>query len=190
MKLPMIDIQQVRGRIGIESVWGKLDVRTQPAKMTTKQRPAKITVDAPLPELEVDQSRAFAALHGGKILDIHSRIYSQIPHIALQNIARIVERGNRMAAIHDRGDNPIPDFAWEQFFQRGTGIEIRGPASFDNVDLHFTIHPVEVDVEVGGVDIEVETFKPEYHFERGKVHIYMEQYPSVTITPPVIDMKF
>lgn len=187
--IPQIDIQTVRGRIGIESIPGKLDVRTRPADMEIQQRLAKIEVNAPLPELEVDQSRAFAALNGGKILDFHSRIYSQIPEIALQNMAKIVERGNRMAAIHE-GRNPIPDFAWEQFSDRGTGISVFGPASFDNVDIHFTIHPVDVNVEVGGAEINVQVNKPEYHFERGNVRIYMEQYPSITITPPIIDIKY
>lgn len=188
MKIPMIDIRTQHARIGIERVPGKLEVRTFPPEVHTKQRPAQMEFHDPPADLRIDSSRAWNAIYGGKLLDFTRRITEQIPEILLQRMADMVERGNRMAAIHIP-PNPIPDIALEGSMNTGTGLDVFGPASYDNVDIEFIAHDFDMDVQIGGVDIDVTIRKPETSFQRGRLHIYMEQYPTVEIIPPKIDLR-
>ncbi|MBD2845833.1 hypothetical protein IDH44_11580 [Paenibacillus sp. IB182496] len=188
MKMPIMQADTKWGRIGIQTQPGQYEIRTHRADVQVETTPAQVTAVTPLPELSIDQSKAWEALNGGKPMAFWNRIYSQIPSIVQQNIARIVERGNQMADFRLKR-NPIPDMAFEQIGRHTSDIEYFGPPSVDNVDLHFTVYPAEIDVELGTLDVQVTPRKPDITYHRGNVNVYMEQYPSLHLSVLGLDAR-
>ncbi|MFD2671990.1 DUF6470 family protein [Marinicrinis sediminis] len=183
---PMIRMQQVQGRIGIESQAARIEIRQKPAELSIQTTQAKLEIQNARVEMQIDQSRAHEALTGGKPMPFMERIYSQIPSIALQAIAKKVEDGNRMAAITKPG-NTIEEIAYENAMDTGTKLDIYGPASYDNVDIFFTLHKAEVAVQPGSVQIDWQTNQPTIDYVEGMVNVYVKQQASLTITPPEIN---
>lgn len=184
---PQIQIRQVYGQIGIDADLGEYRIRQPKADMSIQTQPTKLHISSRSPELEIDQSKAFEAYNGGKLGSFRDRVSAQIDQLWLEQIARIVEKGNRMAAIHMPG-NAFAEQAREIFMNNETYIDYLGPASYDNVDISFQVYPLDVQVEHGSVELNVEIHRPEIEYYRGKLEIYMRQLPSLEITPPTINI--
>lgn len=185
MTFPTISIQRIDARIGMSTTPGSFEQRQPKANLQMETRPAQLMMHSPPGELTIDQSRAWDALGVGPHYEMMNRIYSESKNIALQGIARIVEDGNRMAAIHT-GENAIADIAQQIYFD-SVPFDVRGPASFDNVDIQYIAHRPQIEVQEGQVNINIQASKPEFIYHSGKLDIYMQQYPRVEITPPKID---
>jgi hypothetical protein len=185
---PQIQIHQQYARIGIQSQPGQYDIKHGYADLNIDSNPATVSIHQELPELQIDSSRMWEALNGGNGQTFVNRIYSQMPQIMQQNIMHMVEKGNRMANLENH-ENPIPDIVYEEAFGELPHLQIFGPASPDNVDIRITPHKPDIQIDRGELKIDVQTHKPEIEYNRGKVNIYMQQYASVTITPPVLDNR-
>lgn len=187
LPLPTIQIHQQPALIGIDADLGKQNLRQPRATFEiTTTRPQQ-EIRQPRGELKIDQSKAWDALARTPILETMNRIYSQAKDVALQGIARIVENGDKLAAIH-LNTNPIADIAQQLTFERPE-MSFAGPASFDNVDISYTARKAEIQVTDGKVNLNTHPNFPEHNYERGKLDIYMRQFQSVEITPPQIDVK-
>ncbi|WNR44693.1 DUF6470 family protein [Paenibacillus roseipurpureus] len=185
--IPQLQIHQQPALIGIDADLGTLEMKQpRPTYEMQVDRP-KQEIRQPRGELEIDQSRAWDALGEGPILEAMNRIYSQCKNVALQGIARIVENGNRMAAIHEPG-NAIAEIAHQLVFDHQE-FDYYGEASYDNVDITYMAHKPEITVTEGKVNVNTHVNPPEVDYNRGKLDIYMRQYPSIEITPPQIDFK-
>lgn len=185
--IPQIQISQQPALIGIDADLGTQNIRQPRPTYEMQVEQPKLEIRQPRGELEIDQSRAWDALGQGPILQAMSRIYSQSHDIAMQGIARIVENGNRMAAIH-LGGNPIAEIAKDLSISHPE-FNYYGEASIDNVDITYTPHKAEISVTDGKVNVNARVNPPEIEYNRGKLDIYMRQYPKVEITPPQIDFK-
>jgi len=185
--VPQISVQTIRGQIAAETEPAKLEIRRPQPVVQAKTTPAKITATNRPGVLIADQTLTNNALTGGKPEAFWKRIYSQYQDIYMQNLLRIVEEGNIMGDLRKPG-NPIPDLALNDFIEGPPDLQVFGPASPDNIEFEYIPNDINLQVEVGGVEIKVQTFRPEIRAEPGKVHIYMKQYPQVIITPPVIDI--
>ncbi|ANE48864.1 hypothetical protein SY83_10985 [Paenibacillus swuensis] len=150
-------------------------------------QPAEITIESPRGELHIDQSRAWEALNGGVIESFNHRIYSNNKQLALDGIANIVSKGNRMAAIHLR-TNVIADLGFESYFE-DYYMNIFGEASYDNIDIHYTAHKPVINYNPGVTDTQTIANKAEFSYVSGKLNIYMLQFPSIEIIPPNLDMR-
>lgn len=179
MKLPVIQAESQKGRIGIETQPGFYDIKTRRADVHIESSPAQINIQSQAPELDINQDRMWEAFNGGKPTAFINRIYSQMPQIALQGIALIVEKGNRMGDLRIRQD-PIPDIALESMLEGAPDVEVFGPATAKNVDIHFTVHLPDIQINPGKVDIQVQVNKPEIQYRRGNINVYMEQYASIS----------
>ncbi|AZN38525.1 DUF6470 family protein [Paenibacillus albus] len=189
MKLPYIQAESQRALIGIETKQGMFDIHSKRADLDIKTTPTKISAPTPMPELNLNQDRMWAAFNGGKPVEFLNRIYSQMPGIALQGIAQIVERGNQMGDLRIK-ENPIPEFAYEAIADGGIpDIQYLGPATAHNVDIEFKITPPDIKVTPGRVDIQAQPNKPEIDFQRGGVSYSMQRYPSVSFSVAEIDLR-
>jgi hypothetical protein len=187
ISFPTISINQQYARIGIDADRATLDLQQPPANMTMDIVDPKQRIDSPRGVLTIDQSKAWDALAKGGNLVMMGRIYDQASNVALQGIARIVEDGNRMAAIHT-GENVIAALA-ENVHSSLFDITYTGPAAYDNVDIHYQAHKPNIEVERGYVDINVQVNRPINNSQRGKLDIYLQNHASIEITPPQIDLK-
>ncbi|GAB6991333.1 DUF6470 family protein [Paenibacillus pini] len=183
---PILQIHQTPAYIGIDADLGQFSIRQQKAELNITTTPSEIEIQQYRPELQVDSSRAHAALTGGSMFDMNTRIYSGIQNIYLQGIARRVEEGNRAAAIQNPS-NTIAEI-YGQDWQPISFPEFRSPASIDNVDVRIETTPPDITFRKAKIDIQVETHRPEIEYNRGKLDIYMRQYASVEYTPPEIDI--
>lgn len=185
MQIPQIQIHLQHAKLYIDADIGKQHIEQPQATVDMEQIKPEQHFHTTKGRLEVNQDRAWDALALGNSLETMSKIYSMASNIALQGIARIVQKGDQMASIH-LGGNPIAQMAqdWKRSFPE---FDFVGEASFDNVDLHYTPSELSIDTTPGRVNMNVQVNKPILEYERGKLDIYMSQYPKVEITPPQIE---
>lgn len=183
--ISILQIRQQQGLLGIDADLGQYSIRQPKADLQIESNPATIRIDQHQPELSIDQSRAHAAITGGPQLEMTRRLYSSVKQIYLEGIAKRVEQGNRMTEFFKPGNTIAEVYGKEQALPN-LG-EYRGEASIDNVDIHFYIRPMDIEIEKGSVDIGVRVNKPEIEYQRGKLQIYMMRYPSIQFIPPEVD---
>ncbi|CAM4390156.1 DUF6470 family protein [Paenibacillus alkaliterrae] len=185
MQIPQIQIRQQHALLSIDADIGKQHLEQPQATVEMEQiRPVQHFTTSRA-HLEINQDRAWDALALGGNLETMSKIYSMASDMALRGLARIVEQGNRMAEIH-LGGNPIADMAgdWQRTYPE---FDFRGEASYDNVDINYTPGELSIETTPGRINMNVEVNRPIHHYERGKLDIYMSQYPKVEIMPPQFD---
>ncbi|UKS26135.1 DUF6470 family protein [Paenibacillus sp. HWE-109] len=187
MPIPQIQMHLQNARLGIDADIGVQDIKQPKATFEITTQSPRLEIHSEKSKLYIDSSKAWDALGHGPALQTFSKIYSRAHDVALQGIAKIVEDGNRLAAIH-HGGNAIAEIAKEkgaEFFE----FEFMGEASIDNVDLNYDPGSIDIQVEEGKVNINSHPNAPEINYTRGKLDIYMIQYPKVEIIPPQIDVK-
>lgn len=183
--IPMLQIRQTFAQIGIDADLGTQSIRQPRAKLEIRTEPAKLTIEQPQGELVIDQSKAWDALAVGNHLEMMTRMREQGHEVVMETIAKIARQGDRMAMIHLKQD-PIPEFAMQvrlQFYNK----TFAGPASVNNVEFNYTPRRPVIDAADGSVHVQAEPSPVQYEYIRGKLEIYMKQYPSVEIIPPAID---
>ncbi len=186
--VPFISVQSQRGKIGIHSERGQFEIRRpQPVLNVSSSKPEIIAHNAP-GQLKVDNTLTWEALDGGNMESFWNRIYSQYKLVAQQNMTQIVERGNQMGDLRIKGD-PIPSMALDEFIEGAPDLQVYGEASVDNTQFDYIPNDVNLQIVPGELNIQASIQRPEINFHRGSVNIYMEQYPKVTITPPMIDIS-
>ncbi|WP_211296364.1 DUF6470 family protein [Paenibacillus donghaensis] len=183
----VVQIRQTPAVMGIDADPGTFSISQPKAEVQVTTTPGELTVQSTRPELTVDQSRAFAAYHGGNMLDMNKRIYSGIQQLYLQGLARKVEQGNRIAEFFKPGNTIAEVYGTDT--EPNSFPEMRGPASMDNVDIHVETKAPQINFQAAEVDIEIIRHDPEIEFTRGKLEIYMQQYGSLQFTPPEIDVQ-
>ncbi|QWU15870.1 hypothetical protein SAMN04487895_10294 [Paenibacillus sophorae] len=187
MLQPILQIRQTPAVIGIDSDPGTYSIKQPKAEVKITTTPGELNVESFRPDLTIDQSRARAAYNGGSVLDMNKRIYSGIQQLYLQNLARKVEQGNRMAEFFKPGNTIAEVYGSDT--EPNSFPEPRGPASYDNVDIHFETRAPRIEFRPAQVDIQVERNRPEIEYTRGKLDIYMQQYASVQFIPPEVNVQ-
>ncbi|MEK5490497.1 DUF6470 family protein [Paenibacillus sp. FSL R7-0297] len=184
---PILQIRQTPARIGIDADPGAFSITQPKAEVNITTTPGEMTVQSSRPELTIDQTRARAAYNGGSVLDMNRRIYSGIQQLYLQAIARRMEQGTRMAEFFKPGNTIAEVYGMDT--EPNSFPEPCGPASYDNVDLHYEARAPEINFRAATVDIQVERHRPETEYTRGKLNIYMQQYASVQFIPPELNVQ-
>jgi hypothetical protein len=187
LPIPQIQIRQQNVKLGIDADLGEMNIRQPQATFELKTDSPKVDIHTERGVLYVDSSKAWDALGRGPALETMNKIYSRLHEVALQGIAKIVEDGNRLAAIH-HGGNAIADIAKErgaEFFE----FEFMGDASPLNVNVRYEPGKLDIQAIGGTVDLNTHPNPPEISYSRGKLDIYVMQYPKVEIIPPQIDTK-
>ncbi|WP_342437426.1 DUF6470 family protein [Paenibacillus sp. FSL L8-0436] len=184
---PVVQIRQSPAVMNIDANPGTFSIRQPKADVSITTTPGELTVHSTRPELTVDQSKAWAAYNGGKMLEMNKRIYSGIEQLYLQGIARRVEQGNRMAEFFKPGNTISEVYGTDTL--PNSFPEMRGPASYDNVDIHIQTQAPQLSYRPAQVDVEIERNAPEIEFTRGKLDIYMQSYGSLQFIPPEINVQ-
>ncbi|CAH1209586.1 putative protein YviE [Paenibacillus auburnensis] len=184
---PILQIRQTPALIGIDADLGTFSITQPKAEVNITTTPGELTVQSTRPELTIDQTRARAAYNGGSVLDMNKRIYSGIQQLYLQAIARRVEQGTRMAEFFKPGNTIAEVYGMDT--EPNSFPEPCGPASYDNVDIHFETRAPQINYQAAHVDIQVERHDPTIEYTRGKLNIYMQQYASVQYIPPEVNVQ-
>ncbi|WP_010278713.1 DUF6470 family protein [Paenibacillus senegalensis] len=187
MPLPVIEIRQQHAKLGMQSELGRNFIKQSRADMEIHTTRPELVMESSRSELTIDQGSAWASLGKDHPFNLNQRIYSQCQDIVLQGIARRVEEGNRMAAIHT-GEHVFAELARERAFQEA-GIEPRAPLAYPSVAIEYKPGNTSIQVKEGSYQLHVQPHRPQIDYEPGKLNIYMLQYQSVEIIPPKIDIK-
>lgn len=188
MRLPQIQIQSTPARLGIQTDLGKFEIKQGRAELNIESTPAVIDIKNAKPEIIIDQSKTWDALTGGKPISFWNRVYSSYTQFPVSYVEKTVQDYNQIGDL-TAGGNPIAEIARQSLSQELIPIQVYGEASHLNVKFDAVIQKPEINVQPGRVNIQSDIKQPEVNFQRGKVQIYMEQYASITITPPAIDMS-
>jgi len=178
MNLPIVQAHITNGLIGVNWSLGRYDIRTKSADLSIRSTPA--TVSSPLRSatMSIDMTRTHEALTGGNPLKLYRKLQSQMTGYAAQNIRDVVQKWNQIGNIAD-GKNAIPGLAKQGMLKGGPDLQVFGPATPRNIDIHWDIPKADVQVQRGGVDVQVQTHSPDITYYREAVNVYMKQKPSV-----------
>ncbi|MEK3675448.1 MULTISPECIES: DUF6470 family protein [unclassified Paenibacillus] len=182
-----MQIRQVSALIGIDSDIGRFSITQPKAEVNITTTPGELNVQTYRPVLTIDQTRARAAYNGGSVLDMNKRIYSGIQQLYLQAIAHRVEQGSRMAEFFKPGNTIAEVYGMDT--EPNSFPDPCGPASYDNVDIHFENRAPEINFRASKVEIQVERHRPQTEYTRGKLNIYMQQYASIQFIPPELNVQ-
>lgn len=188
MNLPIVQANITNGLIGINWSLGRYDIRTKPADLSVQSTPASISAPMQHASMSIDMTRTHEALNGGNPLKLFRKLQSQMSGYATQNIREVVQKWDQIGNIVD-GKNAIPGLAKQGMLKGGPDLQVFGPASPRNIDIHWDIPKVDVQVRRGGVDVQVQTHKPEITYYREAVEIYMKQKPSVDFSVKHLDVR-
>lgn len=184
--IPQLQIRQTPAQFVIDADPGQYSIRQPKAELQQTTTPGQWSIEQYEPEIQIDQSRAFAAYYGGSVKEINDRLVAGFQQNFLQALSARAELGNRLAAINEKGSNPIADIYAAD--TKGNPLpEFRGPASMKNVDVTFNVRPPSISFTPAKVDVNVIVNKPEIEYTRGKLDMYMKQYNKVEYIPPALD---
>ncbi|WP_166243629.1 DUF6470 family protein [Paenibacillus turpanensis] len=184
--VPQLSIQSQRGLIDIRTTRGHYEIERPKPDVQVESSPTVVTANNRPGQLRIDQSLTENALTGGKPEAFWQRLYSQYKEVAQQNLIQIVEKGNRVGDLRVQG-NPQAEMALDEFIEGPPDLQVYGPASPANISFEYTPNDLNMQVEVGKRDVNIQVHRPQITYHRGSVETYMKQYPSVTVTPPVIN---
>ncbi|MFC7678565.1 DUF6470 family protein [Paenibacillus sp. GCM10028914] len=184
--IPQLQVSTQPSSLEISSSKAKLSISQQRPDMEIESPRAKMDITSPRPDMEIDQHQAFRAYNGGTALEMNQQIYSELPSLMLEALAKRVEQGNRMAEFHLPG-NSIGEI-YGSDWKRDPFIEFRAPASYDNVDIHVNRNEPQINIEPITPRISAQAYTPQIEYHPGSLDIRVKQYASIEITPPQIDM--
>ncbi|AJY74515.1 DUF6470 family protein [Paenibacillus beijingensis] len=189
MKLPQLQIYQQPAKLGFRTEWGKVSIHQQQAEQQFHTVPTQVDITSSQPVVVIDQSLTWDAINGGKPEAFIQRIYSQTGEYMKRHTIDINHKWQRIADLSTK-HNPIPDLAREELGRERPALPVYGPASVMNTKFDPQVRKPEIKVTPGYIEKDVQTHPVDIRFTPGKVHFYMEQYPSVTIVPPpVVDLR-
>ncbi len=185
--IPQINIHQTYGKIGMESKRAQVQIQQPKADITMHQEQVRVEIDHEFPQIQIDQTRAWSALGKRPSLELTKVIYGATNQIVMDTIAKIAQKGDRLAAIHIKED-PIPEMARDysvDLFE----LNFEGDPSVDNVDIDVIPGKLDITWRGGTVDIKVQPNKPQIDYTLGKLDIYMRQKQGIEITVPKLDTR-
>ncbi|MBD3920822.1 hypothetical protein H8B09_18795 [Paenibacillus sp. PR3] len=175
-----LSIRQTYAAIGIHSEPSRLEINSSPGEQAIEQPAAKMEFESTSSKLTIDSTEAWHALGHGPNLEWNSGIYSQMPSIFLQQLARKVEEGRRMADI----TNPrsaFADLAKDALFRSNpVNYQIKAPG-YNNVKVEYEPGTVHTEIEASAVQIDYTPHRPEIKAQRGNFEIYMRQKNEINI---------
>jgi len=175
-----LSIRQTYSQIGVTTTNAKVEIESPDGELSIDQKPAKIEIEAPPGKLTVDSSAAWTALGRGSHLEWMSSVYGQIHGIVMQNVAGIVEDGNRLANIANPND-AVAEIAYSNSKIKSPVNFVGGHPSFTNVNVKFEPNDPTINVEPQKADIEFIPQKPQLQYTKGNVELYLRQKNSINI---------
>ncbi|HHY27815.1 MAG TPA: hypothetical protein GX523_13930 [Desulfitobacterium dehalogenans] len=156
-RLPMVEMENIRPQLQISQPAGKLTIDS-----TEYYHSIGIKTRAALSQENYDRGRK----------------------AALEGIAAIVEKGNRLAQISNPATNAIADMAFESCFTE------KGELSFEPIvppSIRYEASPAHIEVIPGKINYNLVRGKVDADYRPGKVDIQVTQYPRLDIS--VVDVK-
>ncbi|GIO35207.1 hypothetical protein J41TS12_00680 [Paenibacillus antibioticophila] len=184
--IPQLQIRQQPSLLSIESTNASLSIHQQRPDFSIETRRADLHIEQPRPAMEIDQHEAWRAYTGGHPLEMNQQIYSNLPSLFLQGLAKRVEQGNQLAQFHQPGGSIAEVYGGD--WKRDPFVEYRAPASYDNVDIHVQRNNPVIQAQANPPQISAQAYIPDINYHPGRLDVQVKQYASVEIIPPELDV--
>jgi hypothetical protein len=178
MQLARLEISQVHAQIGVDRQPEQLRIRTRTADFHLKTEHVKVEIRNRPGRLELDASRAWAALDLPGHLEKMRQVYHQSSNIVLQEIAHIAQKGDRFARI-DHPSNTIANLAAEKFTK--FAYEVMPPSELPLVQMRYEAGKPEIRFRGGRVHLDVEVRPPVVSYQPAKFQIYIARKNHIDI---------
>jgi hypothetical protein len=182
-----LSIRQTYAAIGIDSEPAHQHMHMPQGDQQIQQPSAKMEFKTTPSQLSIDSSDAWHALGHGPNLEWSSAIYSQMKSIFLQQLAKQVEEGKRLADI----TNPrsaFADLAQDALFRPNPVDYQTVSPGYLNVHLGYNTGAVRTEIEASPVRLEYTPHKAEIEAQQGKLDIYLRQKNSIEISVVQYDL--
>lgn len=177
-------IKSTPGLIGINTISAKLSIRQPRGRQEISQPKAELYIERELPRVIIDQYQCFAEAGLKNPTDFAKDNGQWSYKCFLEAIARYNEEGDMLAQI-EKGSNPFPVIAENRAFPRYDFNIDFIPRSRPKIDVTGYLN---MRWKINKPLINYEVRKPIVDYERGKVEIFMRQWPSLEIK--YIDGKY
>lgn len=99
---------------------------------------------------------------------------------AMEAIAQISQEGDRLAAIENKGANPIADISFEEsIIYQSNEILAAGSIVGDGIEMRYNVKPAQINIQPRGKSMDPVIHRPIHVYTPGKVTGYMRQWNSV-----------
>lgn len=187
--LPMITMHTTKPQLAFEAGRGMLVQRQQRASIDIETQHGSVRAPMTQGTLTIDSTAAWDALGSGSLHNMLDRNTKHAQQLVLDAIARIAEVGDRLAKIDgSSGNEVIADIAYEHAMYDNP-YPYYGEAGRANVRITYAPKPVAIDVTPSHVRISATPHATSNTFERGHWQASLAQWPSLTITPPKLDVR-
>lgn len=178
MQLVRLEVYQQHGQIAIQQELGRAEINYRHAEQQIRTDHLQVQIDVHKGGLNIDQSKAWAALGLMKTSELRQKIYTEVEQIALQAIAKYVQDANRLLAIHQPGD-ALVELAKQRAHANLIPIDYTGPARYDNVAIDYQPDRLSISFTGGTVHIQANPQQPTFQYMPGHTVISMKEYPSI-----------
>ena len=185
--IPHLEIRQTPARVGAESSYARLKIEQPRLDIEMEQEHVKAEINTTAIKIDIDQSEAWKALGRLPATEFSKSIRDKTDQVVQDYIAKVVDQGNRFAAIHLKED-PIPQFAADNDINFSE-LYYEGRASVNNVK--YNVKPAEVDIKWRGGEVfyQVQTHKPIIEYQPADLNLYLRQRNNINITVSDIDRR-
>ncbi|KAB3539673.1 hypothetical protein F8154_00535 [Alkaliphilus pronyensis] len=173
-----IQIQTQSALIGINSTNGQLSIKQNNRPMQLRATQGKLYLKSEAPVLLIDQRRCFSEAGLKSTMELSHKYSQKGKMAALEAVAKIASEGKELADIH-KGD------ALSRQAKRRAMPKER-QIVFDMIpksrpEIKVIRGEVTGMYEKGEIDVQMNDYKPQINYQRGKLDIYLKQKPSIQI---------
>ncbi|MGC5324885.1 DUF6470 family protein [Brevibacillus sp. SYSU BS000544] len=182
MQLPQIRMQQTPALLGLRINKPVQEIQQPRAELNLKQEPAIMDIKQPKGELTIDSSEAQENIDLRGPLR-RSRDNAEYGYkMVMEAIEFKSQSGDRLAAIENKGSNPIADIAFEESaIYQSNEIIAAGSIVGDGIEIRFEARKPEINVQVRGKSMDPVIHKPIHNYTPGKVEGYIRQWNRLSI---------
>src|SRR5690625_11689 len=180
MNLPQIRLESQLASIGIRQFPGKQEIRQPKAEMSIQQPRAHLSIETTKSKLTIDQTQAWEDMN---LMSTARRIKVTAQegiNAIIEGMERKAQQGRELMEI-ENGGNVIVQQAIIDGHDQMKSISFKYIPSQFSVKFYYQPAEVYIDAQANQPIIDVQISKPEHHYERGHVEVFIEKYEHLDI---------
>lgn len=182
MQLPRLEMHNTFAQIGISQEQATTEMRQPWAEVRMNQPQPEVEYYIKEGELHIDQTEAFADANLMHPFRNIREWVQRCKQIAIQNLAKTVQEGNRLMKIEDYSGTIIPQLAKEASEPEPKEFTLGYiPESADKVKFYYYPGELKIDVKENDFFVKITPRKPIIKFHPGNLQIYLRQKENLKI---------
>lgn len=181
MKIPQIQIQTTKAKLGLKITDAVAELRQPKADLTIRQPRPEVSVQQTDAKLLLDTTQGRRDLGLYNPLEFSQKQTSRAKGILKQGISRRAQEGEQLMRIENGGRSPIPAIAKSNANPPPKAIGIKFVPSTQALNITYQEGSLDINVTPQKAQINAQVNKPQVNYNPWDVSGYMIQYPSISI---------